>query len=208
MSLNAFSSQFIPVSAKTGEGLADLEAAIALLAEEMPHLSLPPPPSPSSPITTARGFVLESKVDKHRGRLLQVIVRSGFLREGAWVAVGPRFGRIKRMYLGAEGPQAGLQQVKVAGMNQAVEIGGLGDMQVSAGQLLVQARTQQQAARLAAMAERATQVRMMRPCLWGSWCPTDGGNCDSFLLLRSIETFRLIDCWGGGGGGGAYKSLG
>lgn len=167
--------QFIPVSAKTGEGLADIEAAISLLAESMPHLLLAPPPSPSAPVGAARGFVLEAKVDKHRGRMLQVIVRSGYLREGAWVAVGPRYGRIKKMYIGAPGGlQGGLQgapePVKVAGMNQAVEIGGLGDLQVSAGQLVVQARTQQQAARLAAMAERAMQLGVCCCCRYYCCC--------------------------------------
>ncbi|OEH79060.1 elongation factor TU GTP-binding domain-containing protein [Cyclospora cayetanensis] len=154
---------FIPVSAKTGEGLADLEAAIALLAEGMPHLVVPPPPLTGAPVAAARGLVLESRVDPHRGRLLHVIVRSGFLREGAWVAVGPHYGRIKKMYVGsAGGPTEGPKQVKCAGMNEAVEIGGLGDMEASAGQLVVQAKNQQQAAKLAAMAQRAQQARALQ----------------------------------------------
>lgn len=145
------------MSSKTGEGLSDLEAAISLLCEEMECLSASAQrPSASSAIGSARGFVIESKLDRHRGRVLQVIVRSGFLREGAWVAVGPHFGRIKRLFPSASGAAA----VKTAGPNEAVEVSGLGDIEASAGQLLVQARSQQQAAKLAAMAQRASQVKL------------------------------------------------
>ncbi|CDI73862.1 elongation factor Tu GTP-binding domain-containing protein, putative [Eimeria praecox] len=42
-------------------------------------------------------------------------------------------------------------------MNEAVEIAGLGDLEASAGQLIVQTSSQQQAAKLAAMAQRALQ---------------------------------------------------
>ncbi|CDI82599.1 elongation factor Tu GTP-binding domain-containing protein, putative, partial [Eimeria acervulina] len=176
---------FIPVSARTGYGLSDLEACIALLAESLLHLSLPPPPAAGAPVAAARGFVLEVRVHPKRGRVLHAIVRSGYLQEGAWVAVGPHYGRIKKLYKPQGGPQDGGPQgggplvgaphgggpqrgpkggpqgapirVPFAGMNEAVEIAGLGDLEASAGQLIVQTKTQQQAAKLAAMAQRALE---------------------------------------------------
>ena len=175
--------QFIPVSARTGYGLSDLEACIALLAESLLHLSLPPPPAAGAPVAAARGFVLEVRVHPKRGRVLHAIVRSGYLQEGAWVAVGPHYGRIKKLYKPQGGPQGAPIRVPFAGMNEAVEIAGLGDLEASAGQLIVQTKTQQQAAKLAAMAQRALEVMLLLLLL---------------LLLQVLLLLLLLLHWGKG----------
>ncbi|EPT25308.1 elongation factor Tu GTP binding domain-containing protein [Toxoplasma gondii ME49] len=150
---------FIPISAKTGEGLDQLEAALTLLQEDMPHLYGAGPPSDASRAhaRAARGYVLESRMDKQKGRCIQVIVRSGWLEPGKWVVIGRNSGRIKKIWRSGEHVE-----LKMAGPNEAVEIAGLGDLQASAGQALVQAANAQQAAKLAGMAERLDLRRQLR----------------------------------------------
>ncbi|PHJ24357.1 elongation factor tu gtp binding domain-containing [Cystoisospora suis] len=153
---------FIPISARTGEGLDELEAALVLLQENMPHLYGPPPPTQagskhSKSARPARGYVLETRVDKQRGRCVQVIVRSGWLQPGKWVVIGRHAGRIKKLWRSGEGTE-----LKLAGPNEAVEISGLGDLQASAGQALFQAESSQQASKLAAMAERLEVRRVLQ----------------------------------------------
>ncbi|PFH31336.1 elongation factor Tu GTP binding domain-containing protein [Besnoitia besnoiti] len=151
---------FIPISAKSGEGLDQLEAALTLLQEDMPHLYGRGPPTQGSGPTnarSARGYVLESRVDKQKGRCIQVIVRSGWLEPGKWVVIGRNAGRVKKIWRSGE-----QVELTMAGPNEAVEITGLGDLQASAGQALVQATSAQQAAKLAGMVERLDLRRQMR----------------------------------------------
>ncbi|KFG32037.1 elongation factor Tu GTP binding domain-containing protein, partial [Toxoplasma gondii RUB] len=86
-----------------------------------------------------------------------VIVRSGWLEPGKWVVIGRNSGRIKKIWRSGEHVE-----LKMAGPNEAVEIAGLGDLQASAGQALVQAANAQQAAKLAGMAERLDLRRQLR----------------------------------------------
>lgn len=155
------SVQFVAVSAKTGEGLEDLEAALSLQQESLPHLWTPPPPSSTSAAAAppARAFVLEAKTDPRRGRCLQVVVRSGWLTEGAWVCVGNRAAKLKRIWR-ADALGAPSTQVKVAGPSEVVFVSGLGELGAAnvVGQLLVQTKNHQRALKLAAMAHRAVEV--------------------------------------------------
>ncbi len=61
------STIFVPVSAKTGEGLEDLMELIALTAEVMELKA--------NPNRRARGLVLEAKLDKGRGSVANILVR-------------------------------------------------------------------------------------------------------------------------------------
>jgi translation initiation factor IF-2 len=82
--------QFVHVSAKSGEGIDALLDAILLQAELM-ELEAPVE-------ETARGVVLESRLEKGRGPVATVLVRSGTLRKGDVVLSGSEFGRVRALF--------------------------------------------------------------------------------------------------------------
>ena len=105
------STIFVPVSAKTGEGLEDLMEMIALTAEVMELKA--------NPNRRARGLVLEAKLDKGRGSVANILVQKGTLRVGDPIAAGSAFGKVRAM-MDDKG-----RRVKEAGPSTPVEI--LGD---------------------------------------------------------------------------------
>ncbi|MEP1595659.1 MAG: translation initiation factor IF-2, partial [Halieaceae bacterium] len=79
-------TQFIGVSALTGDGINELLDAVLLQAE---LLELEAPRD-----TAAQGLVIESRLDKGRGSVASVLVQSGTLRKGDIVLAGLEFGRV------------------------------------------------------------------------------------------------------------------
>jgi translation initiation factor IF-2 len=82
-------AQFVEVSAKTGQGIDTLLEAIQLQSEV---LELKAPVN-----APARGVVIESRLDKGRGPVATVLVKSGTLRKGDVVLAGAVFGRVRAM---------------------------------------------------------------------------------------------------------------
>lgn len=82
-------TQFVPVSAKTGEGIDQLLDAV-LLQSEVLELKAPVEGH-------AKGTVIESSLEKGRGPVATVLVRSGTLNKGDVVLVGSEYGRIRAM---------------------------------------------------------------------------------------------------------------
>jgi translation initiation factor IF-2 len=106
--------QFIPVSAKTGQGIDALLDAILLQAEV---LELKAPRE-----APARGIVIESRLDKGRGPVATVLVHSGTLKRGDVVLAGAVFGRVRAM------TDENGKAVQQAGPAIPVEIQGLSDV--------------------------------------------------------------------------------
>ncbi|KFI19003.1 translation initiation factor IF-2, partial [Nitrosococcus oceani C-27] len=104
-------TQFVNVSAKTGEGIDDLIEAILLQAEVM-EIKV----SAEGP---ARGVVIESRLDKGRGPVATILVQSGTLRKGDILLSGVETGRVRAM-LTERG-----QEIIEAGPSTPVEILGL-----------------------------------------------------------------------------------
>lgn len=101
----------VPISAKTGAGVADLLEIILLTAElEELRGELVAPPS---------GVVIESKLDKFRGPVATLIIKNGTLRVGDSLLVGGVKGKIKQLLDGFG------NLVKEAGPSTPVEILGL-----------------------------------------------------------------------------------
>lgn len=73
----------IPLSSKTGEGVADLLEMILLLAEL--HAVGADPDAP------AEGFIVEAHVEKARGVAATLIVKEGTLKKGAFIVAGEAF---------------------------------------------------------------------------------------------------------------------
>ena len=116
------STIFVPVSAKTGEGLEDLMEMIVLTAEVMELKA--------KPNRRARGLVLEAQLDKGRGPVSTVLVQKGTLRVGDAIAAGSAHGKVRAM-MDDKG-----RRVKEAGPSVPVEILGLNDVP-NAGEVFV-----------------------------------------------------------------------
>ncbi len=80
---------FLPVSAKTGQGVDELLDMI-LLQAEMAGLR-------TNPAADASGSVIEARVDKNIGVLARLLVQTGTLKIGDDIRVGDCVGKIKRM---------------------------------------------------------------------------------------------------------------
>ena len=116
------STIFVPVSAKTGEGLEELMEMILLTAEVMELKA--------NPNRRARGLVLEAQLDKGRGPVATVLVQKGTLRVGDAIAAGSAHGKVRAM-MDDKG-----RRVKEAGPSVPVEILGLDDVP-NAGEVVV-----------------------------------------------------------------------
>jgi translation initiation factor IF-2 len=81
---------FVPVSARTGQGIDQLLEAILLQAEV---LELRAPRS-----GLASGVVIESSIEKGRGAVATVLVKRGTLRMGDPIIAGSEFGRVRAMF--------------------------------------------------------------------------------------------------------------
>ena len=105
---------FVPVSAKTGEGIDDLLEMI-LLTAEVSELK-------ANPNRAARGLVIEAQLDKGKGPVATILVQKGTLHVGDFVSAGAASGKVRAM-IDDKG-----RRVKEAGPSTPVEILGLGDV--------------------------------------------------------------------------------
>ncbi len=82
-------TMFLDVSAKTGVGIEQLLASVALQAEVLELTANPKIP--------AEGLVLEAYLDKGRGPVANVLVRNGTLHTGDIVIAGAAWGKVRAM---------------------------------------------------------------------------------------------------------------
>jgi translation initiation factor IF-2 len=80
---------FIPVSAKSGDGIDSLLENVLLQAEV---LELKAPKD-----APAHGLVIEARLDKGKGPVATVLVQSGTLKRGDMILAGSSFGRVRAM---------------------------------------------------------------------------------------------------------------
>ena len=83
-------TMFVPVSAKTGEGIDNLLDGILLQAEVMELTAVQDCP--------ANGVVVESSLDRGRGPVATILVRNGVLRKGDMILTGQEYGRVRAMF--------------------------------------------------------------------------------------------------------------
>ncbi len=108
------STVYVPVSAKTGEGIENLLEMI-LLTSDILELK-------ANANRKARGLIIEAQLDKGRGPVATVLVQKGTLHVGDFIAVGSCHGKVRAMV-----DDTG-HRVKVAGPSTPVEIMGLNDV--------------------------------------------------------------------------------
>ncbi|MCC8016076.1 MAG: translation initiation factor IF-2 [Clostridiales bacterium] len=104
----------VPVSAKTKMGIDKLLETI-ILVSKMAELK-------ANPSRTAKGVVIEAKLDKGRGPIATFLVQNGTLNSGDYVVAGTAVGRVRAMidYKGRKINSAGPSvPVEIMGLDQA-----------------------------------------------------------------------------------------
>ena len=133
---------FTKISAITGEGIGDLLENILLIAEVNNYRA--------NPNRYAMGTVVESKLDKHVGSVVTVLVQNGTLRLGDPIVVGSTFGKIRTLR-NDKG-----EEITKALPSQPVEITGLNEVP-SAGDRFMTFASEKEAKSIAA--ERMQQAK-------------------------------------------------
>ena len=121
---------FVPVSAKTHEGIDTLLEMI-LLDAELKDLK-------ANPNRKARGLVIEAQLDKGRGPVATILIQKGTLHVGDNVAAGSCYGKVRAM-IDDKG-----RRVKEATPSMPVEILGLNDVP-NAGEIFVNTENEKEA---------------------------------------------------------------
>lgn len=83
------SYEFVPVSAKKGDGIEDL-LEIVLLQADILELK-------ANPKTKAKASIIESSVQKGRGPVATIIVQNGTLKVGDTMVAGVAYGKVRAM---------------------------------------------------------------------------------------------------------------
>jgi translation initiation factor IF-2 len=114
---------FVPVSARTGQGVEQLLESLLLQAEVLEL---------TAPVDGfAAGYVIESSIEKGRGPVATVLVLRGTLKLGDPVLIGQEFGRVRALFDEAGRP------VETAGPATPVVVLGLSAAPNAGDELLV-----------------------------------------------------------------------
>ncbi len=104
-------TQFVHISAKTGQGVDELLEAVLMQSEILELTAVSE--------GMASGVVIESRLDKGRGPVATVLVQEGTLKQGDIVLCGLEYGRVRAMR------DENGKEIKEAGPSIPVEILGL-----------------------------------------------------------------------------------
>jgi translation initiation factor IF-2 len=117
-------TQFVNVSALTGEGIDDLLESISLQAELLELKA--------SETGTATGTVIEARLDKGRGPVATILVQGGALNKGDIILSGKEFGRVRAMV-----DSNGNEILSSVGPSTPVEILGLSGIPNAGDEMIV-----------------------------------------------------------------------
>lgn len=112
------SHEFVPISAKTGQGIEDL-LEIVLLQADLLELR-------ANPNRSAKATIVESSLQKGLGSVATVIVQNGTLKVGDTVVAGVAYGKIRAIY---DDQGAKLKEIKpgecgaIIGLSEVPEAG-------------------------------------------------------------------------------------
>lgn len=133
---------FTRISAKNGDGVNELLENILLVSEMQNYRA--------NPNRYAIGTVIESRLDKHLGPVVTVLVQNGTLRLGDPVVVGTSFGKIRTLKNDLN------EEIIAAAPSQPVEITGISEVPV-AGDKFMAFESEKEARSIAE--ERKNQAR-------------------------------------------------
>lgn len=142
-------TQFVKVSAMTGDGIENLLDAILLQSEMLELKAVYDGP--------ARGVVIESELDRGKGTIATLLVQSGTLKQGDVIVAGQQFGRVRAL-----SNEAG-ETVKSAGPATPVAMLGL-DGTPNAGDTFMVASDEKRAREVADFRRvKANDMRLAAP---------------------------------------------
>ncbi len=139
-------TEYVPVSAKSGEGIESLLETIVLTSEIMELKA--------NPNRQARGLVIEAELDKGRGPVATVLVQKGTLHVGDFISAGASHGKVRAM-VDDKG-----RRVKEALPSTPVEILGLSDVP-SAGEIFIAHESDKAAKNYAETYQAQNKVKML-----------------------------------------------
>ncbi|NBC28104.1 MAG: translation initiation factor IF-2 [Bacteroidetes bacterium] len=116
-------TQVAEVSAETGDGIDDLLEKV-LIEAELLELK-------ANPDRLAQGIVLESRIDKGKGTVANILVQNGTLKVGDPFVAGPCFGRVRAM----ENEHG--ERLKKAGPSTPVQLTGFDSVPQAGDRLVV-----------------------------------------------------------------------
>ncbi|MDE7463619.1 MAG: translation initiation factor IF-2, partial [Clostridiales bacterium] len=120
----------VPVSAKQNQGIDKLLETIILLSEIKGYRA--------NPNRSARGYVIEARLDKGKGPIATVIVQNGTLHVGDYIVSGTTYGRVRSLT-----DDKG-RNIKAAGPSMPVAVYGLAQVP-SAGDPIVAVESEKMA---------------------------------------------------------------
>jgi translation initiation factor IF-2 len=116
-------TQFVPISAKTGQGIDELLESLLVQAELLELKAVVNAP--------AKGVVIEARMDKGRGAVATILVQTGTLKVGDIFLAGLQYGRVKKM-----NDENG-KHIESAGPSIPVEVLGLADAPIAGDDAVV-----------------------------------------------------------------------
>lgn len=135
---------FTKISAITGDGIGELLENILLIADINNYRA--------NPNRYAMGTVVESKLDKHVGSVVTVLVQNGTLRLGDPIVVGTAFGKVRTLK-NDKG-----EEITKALPSQPVEITGLSEVP-AAGDRFMSFESEKEAKNIAAIRKEQARVK-------------------------------------------------
>ncbi len=123
-------TEFIPLSAKTGEGIDDLLENILVQAEILELRA--------NPNVLAKSVVVESSLEKGRGPVATVIVQNGTLHVGDNIVCGASYGRVRALINDKK------QQIKKIGPSETAVVVGLNEVPPS-GEVMMAMKSDKEA---------------------------------------------------------------
>ena len=177
------STVFVPVSARTGEGIDQLLEMIILTAEVCELKA--------NPNRMARGIVIEAQLDKGRGPVATMLVQKGTLHVGDPIAVGKAHGKIRAM-IDDKG-----RRVKEATPSMPVEILGLNEVP-EAGEIFLATETEKEARNIAEVyikqgREKLLQDTKAKLSLDGLFSQIQAGNIKELNLIVKADVQGSVE---------------
>ena len=174
---------FVPVSAKTHEGIETLLEMVLLTADVLELKA--------NPDRKARGIVIEAERDRGKGCIATVLVQKGTLNVGDYVAIGAAHGRIRAM-IDDNG-----RRVKIATPSTPVEIQGLDEVP-NAGEIMMSVADEKEArtiaeAFIAQSKEELIKETKARLSLDGLFSQIQAGNVKELNLIIKADVMGSVE---------------